>query len=808
MIEPSRNGKNGSGRASRQPPTTSVARAGDPFAPFVTVLSDVSDAALFRAARDFVDLQPGFPPPSAWEDGGGLLRWLPVRRSDSTDDPRWSFAIRQTRHRQGQVERPRGRTLVLLACIVLSTSKGDFVAYGLGGLRVVLHVGEGVSDRHEVLITSAVSNIPPHLFDPQLRIVETQLRPAIEKLSGDAVVQGVNMKLRFDPESGLEASADQAASGAHASAIRTFYRWQQKTDAWEKTGREELRSGLIAKVVRRDPSTRFGLLKDVRPHDASRHAKVFQSASLSGDARIDAPAPTHLSGPLQGQLRADAVARRSKDSAAWQGERFFELLDEYGLPWQDILKFAPGTLQLTTFSQVGHSKDGDTINADVQQRELLPLPTGFGTPVPSLPGARYLQVRFALAERHSSAATALGISCDPRWVWHEFAHVLIFGLTGEMEFAFAHSVGDGLAAIRFDPDSALRRDPVWRGATFPWVRTYRRHDREAARGWSWSGTMFRYPPSARPGHSEHFGYWAEQVMSTTLFNIYRCLGGDTAVARSAARADTRMAAAELTSYLVICAIRNLGPAVAQTYPGADDFATAMIEADVLSPGLWLPLAKQDRLRLAGVAGKAIRWCFERQGLYADPTASPPNDGPGMPPAVDVYVGSDGDYLRPRHPAAPAPSDMQPRETMSLPFVWTLETGGTWQLSVSVPIGNRGGAKATNCDVHAWLAFAGDVDGLDWDPNAWPGNTTADWHPYRLLKTLDIEAGASAVVDGVFTGIDPAHKTKCLLLVAITCQHDRTIIDKSASLPCAQEAGPVLALLRGDNNLALFRGRDP
>ena len=88
-----------------------------------------------------------------------------------------------------------------------------------------------------------------------------------------------------------------------------------------------------------------------------------------------------------------------------------------------------------------------------------------------------------------SPAEPLGIAADARWIWHEIGHVLLTTSVGELQFRFAHSPGDALAAIVSDPESELATDPNWRGSTFPWVFLPRRHDRCVAVGWSWGGTM-------------------------------------------------------------------------------------------------------------------------------------------------------------------------------------------------------------------------------------------------------------------------------------------------------------------------------
>ena len=66
---------------------------------------------------------------------------------------------------------------------------------------------------------------------------------------------------------------------------------------------------------------------------------------------------------------------------------------------------------------------------------------------------------------------------DPRLVWHEFGHVLLFTCDPRSNgrLPFAHGIGDALAAIHFDPDSAVRGDDSLRGLCFPWFRDYRPH---------------------------------------------------------------------------------------------------------------------------------------------------------------------------------------------------------------------------------------------------------------------------------------------------------------------------------------------
>ena len=69
-----------------------------------------------------------------------------------------------------------------------------------------------------------------------------------------------------------------------------------------------------------------------------------------------------------------------------------------------------------------------------------------------------------------SPAEPLGIAADARWIWHEIGHVLLMCSVGELEFRFAHSAGDALAAIVSDPQSTTgSRRRIGAASTFPWV---------------------------------------------------------------------------------------------------------------------------------------------------------------------------------------------------------------------------------------------------------------------------------------------------------------------------------------------------
>jgi zinc metalloprotease ZmpB len=224
------------------------------------------------------------------------------------------------------------------------------------------------------------------------------------------------------------------------------------------------------------------------------------------------------------------------------------------------------------------------------------------------------ELRFALLQ----AGEPIGIATSNRVVWHEFGHALLWDHVNSPNFGFAHSAGDSLASILNDPGSKASD----RFDTFPWVQAGtpigRRHDREVASGWAWFG----------PNYNTQYN--GEMILSTTLFRLYRSLGGDSNTLATQTRA------AETVAYLIFKAI---GLLVATTqFP--DVFVRKLQEADLTTPNF------------KGIAGgalhKVIRWTFEKQGLF-QPGAQPGQGNgvmtEGNPPVVDVYIddGRNGEY---------------------------------------------------------------------------------------------------------------------------------------------------------------------
>ncbi|HKB05209.1 MAG TPA: hypothetical protein VKD90_23495 [Gemmataceae bacterium] len=249
-------------------------------------------------------------------------------------------------------------------------------------------------------------------------------------------------------------------------------------------------------------------------------------------------------------------------------------------------------------------------------------------PVPVDPHAKFGQVNasapgningnglgrllFGVARENST----FGISADVRVVLHEFGHAVLWDHVDSPNFGFAHSPGDSLAAILHDP---ISRAPD-RFETFPFMKESaglsRRHDRDVAQGWAWFGSRWNTQ------------YLGEQVLSTTLFRVYRAAGGDSA------DPNEKQFASRYVAYLILKGVSFLS----FTTLDPDVYVSALTDADATTavfeghPG--------------GAFSKVFRWSFELQGLYQPPGAPNPVAQRGAPPEVDAYIddGRAGEYM--------------------------------------------------------------------------------------------------------------------------------------------------------------------
>jgi hypothetical protein len=515
-------------------------------------------------------------------------------------------------------------------------------------------------------------------------------------------------------------------------------------------------------------------------------------------------------------LPGDGPEIRSNDFAAvsafYNGRNFFDRLEAYGLHPFNYFRIASLPLKLAYRSglRYGPGKDGETVNARVLVEGWKSDSAG-----PTRPGERPgVEIHLAMADltrrgrkpwdgQQRSPAIPLGIAAAARWVWHELGHVVLVARAGVSEFRFAHSPGDALAAIVSDPDSNLATDGNWRGATFPWVSEPRRHDRCVAHGWSWGGTMHRDLADAPvEPNFRRLGYWSEQILSSSLFRLYRCLGGDT---MEVGDESVRQTASHYAVYLILRGIELLEPPFVVAWPNdPDQIVDAMTDADT-GTGRWrirFPKNTGPRyLRIGGCAHKLIRWAFEAQGLYAPPDEL--TNAPGLPPPVDVYI-DDG------RPRAADGIGYGPGSYLPVSLHWDRNQAAgdpvpRWQASgeaiavngsdIRVTVGNRGTQPASDVRVSVW-----------W--RAWPANTDPPtwrhgigWTPCTPAVSAGQTIGASATATfGPFTHQPPGGRY--LVLAQATCGGDRANTDPASNMPCSQRETPLRDLVAGDNNLGL------
>jgi hypothetical protein len=527
------------------------------------------------------------------------------------------------------------------------------------------------------------------------------------------------------------------------------------------------------------------------------------------------PKSVYLPGGAEPLVHSDDF---SALSAFYNVSQVFKRLAAYGIDPVDYFRFAKLPLRLAYRSgmQAGTGKSGHAINACVQV-DGWPVDFTGPTPVGERPG---MEMHLALADMSRrgrkpwngttrSPAEPIGIAADDRWIWHEIGHVLLVAAVGELELRFAHSAGDALAAIALDPESQLwRKGPYWRGMTFPWVFTPRRHDRSVRDGWSWGGTMHsalaRVPDSTAPRRK---AYLSEQILSSSLFRLYRVLGGETMEETPEdVNTNTRHAASHYCVFLIMKALQLLGTAPAVMLKNdPDQFVQALILADIGTSLFSVPAADGATYyqRIGGCAQKVIRWAFEAQGLYAP--AGTITNAPGLPPPVDVYIANgrrsesteNGTIEYGPGSYAPVPLHWDPDQTgADAPPSWqadrnaiTVEASG-----ISVVVGNRGAEKATDVTVAVWW-HEWPINSI---PPAWnePG-----WNPCNLPTSAaqEIETHADAVF-GPFQ-FAPASGQRFIVLAKASCLADGAYIDVP-TLACSYMRTRLIDLVSGDNNVGL------
>lgn len=546
---------------------------------------------------------------------------------------------------------------------------------------------------------------------------------------------------------------------------------------------------------------------------------------VSGGVRVTVmPCPRHVLSDRSlpagaprpvGPVPAGGPPIRSDDASAVQAffhtRELVQRLQAYGWPKPaDYFRLAAPEIKVFYRSGIaqGPGKDGRTVNACVSPEGWHPGAAGLA------PGAMpppTLEVHLAWADlrRRERAiwpwggppvqAIPFGIAADRRWLWHEFGHVLLVASTGELELRFAHNGGDAMAAIVADPGSKL--EGHLRGSTFPFVHLPRRHDRCASDGWSWSGTM--HAELAAVPHAKHpirKGYRSEQILSSSLFRLYRCIGGDTGAGGS----SERHRASHYAMYLILQAMQLMGDARIQPTYTAAQFVHWLRQAD-RQTGVWSMTGGSPFTRVGGTLAKVIRWAFEAQGLHGR------GNGPGLPPPVDIYIRDRrpttdvpgfgradygfGSYVPVSLHWQSQPSDPAPRWQAD-PGTGIVHQPGSGRVEVRVC--NRGSVGANNVTVSLW-AKAWPFPG---GQPVWDGKNSWTECPAVGPAVQNVAAsGPNGAV--VFTFELPAlAQGPYLLFAQATCRDDRANTDPALSLACSYLSTPLVDLVPHDNNLAL------
>ena len=831
-----------------------------PYAETVSADAAGLEAALRGVASRYIDRVATFAElgavaprlvSQATDDGFG---WLDIGwGSGGRNDPRLSFWVE--RH-PGAGGGPVDRTLVLLAANRWRGLGGQRCGGLQTGLRVVMHLDAPAAGSHRVRVTGLSAAGLAHAVVPALAAGEAPLRLAADTgkdkpqaaddwiddlLAGATLVVGDRQGFSdaaLSVTGYRQIGADRyqlqgQASRGMGEAARVY--------AW--TARYELeRAGVPATVQQWQ---RVEQITGVTPQARAIGADPWPLRPTTKAARLDAlrtvpvPLPDHPGLPaghkavlddaggthfvvlnslvgnpaaILGQAKTvpDAtLALRSDDlaavHAAQRARELFGRLQIYGLQPVDTFKLAQLPLLLRHRARFNAAPDGQAVNALVRPTRITPALTAPFVPAdwPQIEvgfGAASLTHRPLQAnDAGRLRAQPLGLAVDARWAWHEFGHVLLLASTGELEFRFAHSAGDALAAIVADP-GAIQGNPAdpedadqrrLRMLTFPYVRAPRSHGRRADLGWCWCGRRSRRR-QVRGALLPHLysDYFEEQLMSSALFTLYDALGGypgnDTV---------SRRRASHYTVYLVMRAMQLLGPATVVPAQSADQFVSALIDADAGTADWSIdPSALGEPAglltRRGGSAHKVVRWAFENQGLYATANPAQVVEGRGLAPTVDIFFQG----LGPRDVGgyAPVPLDWSDDPDGHAPL-WHAAPESLWVDgdSVRLAVRNRGNEAARAVRATCWVAPAG----------VWP-------LAWTLLEQLppfsaDVDPSTTALFSFAAAGRVGAY----LVLAQVSCDADRSNLDLAAGLPCSAREPPTDAhaltdLVAGDNNLGL------
>jgi hypothetical protein len=322
--------------------------------------------------------------------------------------------------------------------------------------------------------------------------------------------------------------------------------------------------------------------------------------------------------------------------------------------------------------------------------------------------------------------------------------------------------------------------------------------------------MSQVPDSTPPRRK---GYWTEQILSSSLFRLYRAIGGDTNAVGTQSQPDrsARESASHYSVYLIMRGIQILPTSTTVLANEPDQLVSALIDADI-GTILWDVnfTVTFPPPRIGGCVHKVIRWAFEVQGLYAG--AGTITNAPGLPPPVDIYILD----RRPLSEVSPygaiayGPGSYNPvsldwdrhQSGSDAPPLWQADqsaivvSGG----NISVKVGNRGGQQATNVKVtvwwHAWPSGS--------PPPKWTSPVSTTWTPCTPStgSGQTIDPGAPPV-EFDFTFNPPSSGTRYLVLATATCGDDAANTDPTTLFPCSEQPTELIDLVPNDNNLGLI-----
>lgn len=261
-------------------------------------------------------------------------------------------------------------------------------------------------------------------------------------------------------------------------------------------------------------------------------------------------------------------------------------------------------------------------------------------------------------------------------------------------------------------------------------------------------------------------------MSTTMFRIYRSIGGDHW------DLTRRELASKIAVYLIVKAVGTLTPMSNPSDPTG--FETALESADAGSFSFLNP----SESYAGGAYYKVIRWAFEKQALFRPAGVDATHQG--NPPDVDVYIndGRNGEYqFLANHWSC---TDIWNRRNN------TGDGGGAHEEPIVgvtnyawVKIKNRGTQTATNIVVKGYQAKPG--VGLTY-PDDWMAMDT------NQLVASNLASGADQIV-GPFEWVPSEVGHECMFM-SVSALHDPSNIDGRIT-----GSIPEWRVVPNDNNIA-------